>query len=114
MLNKMEVPASRKVESSVQEIERELARKTESSDNKITDALRTLNDEEIERQKKQEAQKAASRAEYGIGWKAAEHVPRNAGRVAETEEQPAVEGLCCLVVDEESGALGVDTTIEPA
>jgi hypothetical protein len=103
------------IDVSEQEVRKELERQTACSQNsEVMDALRTLNEEESKRQQEQEAMKAKSRAEYGIGWKALEQVPRNAGRVAESEEQPALEGMCCLVLDEETGALGVDSTIEPA
>mmetsp|Transcript_105598 Transcript_105598/g.256443 ORF Transcript_105598/g.256443 Transcript_105598/m.256443 type:complete len:979 (-) Transcript_105598:108-3044(-) len=75
--------------------------------------LRELRNEEEKRKQDATEEKAERRAEYEIGWKAAEHVPSNAGPAAKLSGG-APQGMCCLVFDAETRSAGLASTVEPA
>jgi hypothetical protein len=79
---------------------------------KVEEMLRLLNEEESARRQKEVVSKEACRAEYGIGWKA-QNIPRNADKLAKLELKP-LQGMCCLVLDEDSNTVKLAPTIEPA
>jgi len=74
---------------------------------------RRLNEEAAAGQRRELALKEARHAEYKIGWKA-EQIPSNVRSLAKLGHTPAPQGMCCLVLDESSGTLGVAATAEPA
>jgi len=76
-------------------------------------AILDMKGEEEKRVEKEKRKKMLRHAEYDIGWKA-ERVPHNAGAAATLAGRPVPEGLCCLVLDESTGHVGVAPTMDPA
>lgn len=57
--------------------------------------------------------KQAKRVQYQIGWKS-ERIPRNISILSKLVCTSAPEGLCCIVLDQQSKTLQVAPTLEPA
>merc|ERR1719238_515345 len=69
--------------------------------------------EEKAQQREARQRKQACRAEYGIGWDM-QHIPRNQGPAGKLALRQVPEGLVCLILDEETKAVCIGSTTEPA
>jgi hypothetical protein len=74
--------------------------------------LREWTQKEEARREGDAAQKAARRAQYGIGWKF-HRIPRSVDLARQMCCDTVPQGMCCLVADA-SGNLKIGTTLEPA
>merc|ERR1719382_104283 len=75
--------------------------------------LRSLREDEEEFRRAEAERKQRCREEYDIGWKA-ERIPRNAGHASKLCGRPIREGMCCVVLDEETSSVSLAPTFEPA
>jgi len=75
-------------------------------------AVSSLRQEEALRKQREAHLKAERREQLEIGWKV-EHIPRNVGPTMKLG-CPITQGMCCLVLDEDSHRVSVAPTIEPA
>merc|ERR1719188_1288286 len=75
--------------------------------------LRESKNEEEARQQGEKALKRASRAKYGIGWKV-ENIPRNIGPAKKLDCCVLPQGMCCLVLNDETDSLDVASTFDAA
>eukprot|EP00747_Dinoflagellata_sp_TGD_P159003 gnl/TRDRNA2_/TRDRNA2_177865_c0_seq1.p1 gnl/TRDRNA2_/TRDRNA2_177865_c0~~gnl/TRDRNA2_/TRDRNA2_177865_c0_seq1.p1 ORF type:complete len:957 (+),score=184.45 gnl/TRDRNA2_/TRDRNA2_177865_c0_seq1:1256-4126(+) len=80
----------------------------------MAQALRNdLKEEDKARMKEETALKKARRAEYDIGWRV-ERVPRIADAATKLSCSPLPQGMCCIVLEEESKTVRVEPTVDPA
>jgi len=72
-----------------------------------------MKNEARKREQKEQEEKQACRAEYGIGWNSS-HIPHNDGPAGRLAMRQVPEGMVCLVLDDETKAVRIASTAEPA